>query len=356
MEALNNYNVNENKVIGFKSNLNNSQLIEDVLAFFEEHDMFSKHTAKSYNTHIKQFFEWKSNGSITDYRQLTERHLIVERRDVVKYRKELVDSGKYINRTINQKLDALKSFYKYLFSNDYDVNPNVFDLKALKEHEESKSYGSLTIEEVDLFANTAYEIEKELSNEKRILILLASRTSLRKSELLNLEWDMITEEDGVYVIRTIGKGKKPLVSAISKKMYDELLQLKLEGRDKIFEISNSSIQRMMDRIKNKLKIPKERNITFHSFRNVAPNWGIDNGDSLHQVAEQTNHSNINTLNEYYVAKNKDLSQRAGVRMDEELNLEFLNEMSREDLIDFVKSGGNSLHAKAHQFFQKECKK
>lgn len=314
--------------------LNNTKVYDDILTFFKELEANSgnANTRRAYETDIRDFFRIMKGKEL---QFLTEEDLVFKRNDVLRYRQMLLDSKypTYSNLTINRKMAALSSLFDNLAANDYNVNPKIFKIKRLKTT--VNSYGNLSQTEAERFAEMAYLTERTLREEKRLLILFAIRTSFRKEEILNVKWSDFREQDGVYVVRTIGKGQKERETSITAKLYNELLKIKRDDSEYVFNISDSSIDRMMNRLRKKMNIDPKRNITFHSFRKVAIDWELENTGDLKKAILHSGHSSMDVMYQYYANKNIDYSQMPGVRMEEEIDTSVLTKLNKEQLLEII---------------------
>ncbi|AZV43627.1 phage integrase [Peribacillus asahii] len=337
MQAANNKEVKllnaiENNRESKISDLHDYKVFNDIQNYFNDLETFSKNTKRGYERDIKDFFE----GFLKkDIRYLTENDLKIDKKLILKFRKWLIDSEEYANSTINRKIRGLKSLYDTLSSYEYDVNLNSFN-KIRELPNKTKAHGTLTPEEAFKMAELALETEREQKKIKYYLIQTAIRTSLRISDLLALEWNDFKEKDDLVVItiyeeKTNKETEKPLV----RSFHEELLSIKEEGKDKVFNIDRDTITRMMKRLRVKMGFPPERNIVFHSFRNVGINFVLDVTGDVKAAAEQGNHSNINTTYSHYLDRNKNYDNMAGVLMDKELNENVLNDLSKEELLELI---------------------
>jgi integrase/recombinase XerD len=307
------------------------KVFNDIQNYFSDLEAFSMQTRKAYERDIKDFFEGYLNK---DIKYLSEEDLIIDKKLILKFRSALSESGKYENSTINRKIRALKSLFDTLSSYGYDVKLNSF-LKIRELPKKTKSYGILTPEEAFQMAELALT-EREQKDIKYYLIQTAIRTSLRISDLLALKWSDFKEKDDLMIIKTYEeKTNKDTDKPLTKEFYKGLLSIKVEGRDNVFNIEKNTVGTMMKRLVKKMGIPEERNIKFHSFRNVGINFVLDVTGDIKAAAAQGNHSNINTTYNSYVDKTKNYDNMAGVLMDRELNQEILEELSKEELMNLI---------------------
>lgn len=337
--------------------LDQNSLYEDILAFINEQR--SDNTKSSYLKNIREFVNICIGKelkfiSIEDLQK-------VKKRDLINYRQYLKDNFGFTNKTLNHKITTIKMLYQFL-STDYDLKVDIFNFKRLPE--EHTSYGELSQTEAERFAEVAYMTEREKPYLKKMLILFAIRTSFRLNEILNVRWSDFEEfEHGVKVTTKVGKGNKVNTNAISKTLYDQILKLKEINKqykwdgdpEIVFQISRKSVQEMMDRLRKRMDIPKERNIVFHSFRGVAIDWALETTGDIRLAAQQGNHANINTTYKHYIKQTKDYSKLPGIQMDEGIDLSFLNELSLEDFKEFIKKSDYRIQLAIKNFYEDRVK-
>lgn len=343
--------------------LTETNLYDDIIAYFSELDnqyvndpRFKKadgtlkksSTRVTYERCIREFFMMVLGKEIE---HLKIGDLInLKKRDIIEYRTKLLEKGN-ANQTINLKISSVRSLFKFL-SAEHDINDKIFNLKSLKEN--SKSYTSLSQTEAERFATVAFETEREKPFVKKMLIMLAIRSSFRLDELLNLRWKDFEPilDEGICKVCTIGKGGKPNCNSFSIKLYNEILELKKINKENkedslVFELSKDSINDMMKRLRERLSV-EDRNIVFHSFRGVAIDFALETGD-IKQAAQQANHSSIETTYKHYINKSRDYTQTAGVRMDMELDYSIMDQLSVDDFKEFIKSGNYKLFTELQNF-------
>lgn len=317
-------------------NLYDTSVYDDIMTFLNDIGNYSINTKLAYQKDIEDFFRIVRGK---DLKHLTVEDLDVKYSEVKNYRQYLIDSGKYSNATINRKIDALRSLYRELKKDRQELNPEVFDLKRLKEV--NNSYGILSPEEAEQMAELALTTEKRYKKEKYLLIHTAIRTTLRLNALLSLRWKDIYQDPNDsdrYIVQAIDKGGELVKRPITKEFYNKLLEIKKEDSnddDKIFDISPKYVNQMIRRLAQKMGIPKERNITFHSLRKVGINFVYNVTGDIRAAAKQAGHKNFNTTDKY-VEKDGDYMYMAGILMDQDICLDKLNTLTKEQIIDLIK--------------------
>ncbi|MGM1044864.1 MAG: tyrosine-type recombinase/integrase [Bacillota bacterium] len=323
-------NTARNNVVG----LHTGSVYEDILTHINSFE--SSFTSQNYKNSLTRFFMWMRGKELAD---LTEEDLRIRNADIVKYRnylKEIKDEEgerKYSNNSINNNIAAIQSLYSFLEKNEYNVKVIVTKIKPLAD--DSKRCGTLYTHEAKKMADLISSTKKGI--EKSALIHMAYTTSFRKSSLLNIEWDDIVKHSkyDYYEVTVIGKGGKRHVVPISSELYNQLLQIKEQTYykrytdNKIFHLSNTTIQEMMEYLKEQLNISPDRNVKFHSFRNVASMYG-----TLEEAKDHYNHSSYN-VTEKYRHKDNDLSNSLSLRIENKIKDDIFENLSKEELIEII---------------------
>jgi integrase len=142
---------------------------------------------------------------------------------------------------------------------------------------------------------TLYKTECEIPVLKRAF-LFACLTGLRKSDIINLEWENIQQyDDGVmYITTRMQKTKEFVNNPISREAY-ELLGEPGEGR--IFKGFNSSMtQGPLQKWIKAAGITKH--ISFHCSRHSFGCLQLNSGTPLHVVQHMLGHKNVSTTEIY----------------------------------------------------------
>ncbi|WP_375518336.1 tyrosine-type recombinase/integrase [Paenibacillus medicaginis] len=323
-------------------NQNGANVYEDIMTFLAQHRMASVNTNLKYERNIRDFFMYIRNKEIEN---LSDEDLNIRNADVVKYQAYLQQIG-LSNNTINSYLAAISSLYDFLEVNEYPLKAKTVKVKQLPD--DSKSYGKLSMHEAETMAQLAKEQVK--GQEKSALIRLAYTTSFRKSELLSLEWDDIVynAEQNVYIVTVIGKGQKKHSKPISVDMHNELLKIKEQAYytryndNKIFHLSKTTVQDMIEALKQQLNISEQRNVAFHSLRNVLANYIKETEGDIFKIKQQLGHSVLNTSMKYIDENNDNYAEYAGIQIENKIDDSIFDELSHEELLGLVKGMGNGV--------------
>lgn len=310
----------------------------DIVIFLNNIDLMNdekkSNTRQAYLKAYVDFFAYMRNKRLEELKP-EDLHFIQS--EIMEYRNHL--KTQYANASINQKIAALRSLYNHFKINGYNVEPLVFKLKALPENiKTQKRRGWLTWEEVDqmivLLKNGRKGRRKWVCKQLALLFELAAKTSIRMEALLNLEWDDFYEQDDIIVIKKIDKQKEH-IKPIRKNFYERLLELKTINKDKVFSVTEKTINKTLKELVEEIGIDPNRNISFHSFKKCgAEEAYILSGGDIKAVAEQTNDSDAVAL-KYYLQRKRDPSTMLCLQIGEEIDLTPLRECSKEKLLELI---------------------
>lgn len=308
--------------------------------FLNRIEQNSKNTRDGYERAIRHFFKTMRNKKLED---LVEGDLIFSKPQIETYQVNMKNSFK--GTTVNTKMSALKKCYTKLEDYGFDVKASWFVLDRYDEHDK-ESYDPMTHEEVIRAITLVAKTRKGF--EKGLLIRMAYATAFRRESLLELKWTDIINRDGVWFVKTIGKGNKLDHKKLSNDLYDELMKQKeLIGGEKIFQLTKKTVQKMMDYIRDNMDF-SERVITFHSFKKSSVNEValITNYD-LKSMQQQGNHANITTTLNDYMAK-KNLDDLVIVDINYHVPVEKFDDLSKEELVNLIKDADRSIQIKLLQ--------
>lgn len=305
----------------------------DFETFFSE-ELKSKNTERAYRKDIIRFFSIMKHKSINELVYTGAKNqtcdLWFEYRDVLKYRNHLRGIlGK--NSSINRSITPLRTLYKFLAKNNYNINPHVFELDDL-DLDDLEPSGVLTPKE----AMEMIERAKKYPNgeEKSIYLELAWNTSIRVSALLNATWkNIIRLDNGQWEIRVKDK-RKLNKQGIPHDLYERLITLKRDGTDNIFSLSYSTIYELVYQLRKEMNIPEERNISPHSVRKSLIDYSVKVLKDPVLAAKQGNHT-LEVMHKHYLSENADYSNRPAFILREENEVEKLAELSKEQLLNLI---------------------
>lgn len=308
--------------------------------FLDRIEQNSPNTKETYERAIRDFFMTMRNKEVEN---LVEDDLIFTKPQVETYQVNLRKSFK--STTVNTKISAIKKCYTKLEDYGFDVKASWFDLERYDEYDK-ESYDPMTHEEIIKAINLVSTTRKGF--EKGLMIRVAYATAFRKESIQNLTWKDIVNREGIWFLKTLGKGNKWSYKKISNDLYDELMKQKeLVGGDKIFQLTDKTIRKMLDYIRKNIDF-SDRKITFHSLKKSSINEValITNYD-LKAMQQQGDHANITTTLNDYMAK-KNLDDLVIVDINYHVPVEEFENMSKEELINMLKSTDRSIQIKLLQ--------
>lgn len=197
----------------------------------------SDKTKDSYARSILQFFNKKSSKDITleDIRSVTP--------EIVNdWSSEQIKKGMK-RATVNAKLAALNSFYKFLSRKSVgvmDYNPISTDegcyryKNAISEFSQDRA---LSIEEGRRLIQGAGMSKGIAGFRNTIIVTLMLTTGMRRAEITDLKVGDIFKSDDSYVIQPKGKGDKVRIEIIHKDLYVQLTEY-LEKRNLTWKDKN----------------------------------------------------------------------------------------------------------------------
>ena len=288
-----------------------------IQSFLESAGVESKNTKVTYETAIKDFFKATRSKSLYE---LSRNDLVFSYMDVEKYRNGLIGTLK--NASINIKMIAIKKLFDKLVKYEMVQDSKPFEMHKLKEHEVRKC-----IDVVEASKN---------GFEKGLLIRLAFVTGFRKHALMTLKFANITTLNGQNVIKVLDKGNKWSTKKIDDELYEEIMEYKeTVNRDNIFNLSNTTVQRMMKLINNKVDFG-DRYITFHSFKKASiEEVAIQTNYDIKAMQYQGNHADVTTTLNVYLAK-KTMDNMPTISLtSNEPDLSPLKDLTKDDLYDII---------------------
>lgn len=254
---------------------------------------YSKLTVKSYLTDLNAFYVFLQNQSqqdaVVDVNYAQIRSWIVS----------LVDSG-ITNRSINRKVTALKSFYKFLLQTDQITANPLAKHKALKTSK--KLQVPFSEAEVAAVIDDFEHTDDFEGTRNKLIVELFYTTGIRRAELVQLQLQDLDVSN--KLLKVLGKRQKeryiPLLDSVLKTYSDYI-----NHRSKLPNISDSKklfltqkgvkiYETLVYRIINDYfsvvssKVKKSPHILRHSFATHLLNQGAE----LNAVKELLGHSSL----------------------------------------------------------------
>lgn len=295
------------------------KLSEDFLEYLELEKNSSILTIRNYRIYLNRFSDWLESSQGKDYP--------IEKIDIALIRKYRLflshftdDKGMTLKRSTQAYyVISLRSFFKWLIRNDYQV---LSSEKIELPKKEGHSLKFLDTNQVRLLLDQP-TISSEIGLRDKTILELLFSTGLRVSELISLNYDQInfdTKEFGV-----IGKGRRPRVVFLSddaaywlkkyldqrednyKPLFIRYSRGKTEENDgEKMRLTQRSVQRIVKKYVKRARLSIDA--TTHTLRHSFATDLLKNGADIRSVQELLGHKNIATTQIYTHVTNAQLKQ------------------------------------------------
>ena len=259
----------------------------------------SPHTVIAYINDVEQFEQYLLvSYHDSDFTKVTHHYI---RSWVVKLSTERIGA-----KTINRKLSALKTFFKYLRQKDLVKRDPTQKIQSLKNEKRLPSY----IPEKDLLKllDQTDKGKDFVSLRDRLIIELLYQTGIRRAELLSLKINDISRD--MKMLKIIGKGNKQRNLPISNQLL-ELWDTYVKLRNETFpEITNNFLlctkkgvqfypKLLYNIVKRYLSVlPQLEKASPHILRHSFATHLTNNGAELNAVKELLGHANLSATQIY----------------------------------------------------------
>ncbi|QAR31439.1 integrase [Ornithobacterium rhinotracheale] len=182
-------------------------MIENFLEYLSTERRYSKHTVESYQRDLVDFE--------TYVQQIEKNWKNIDKKDLRNYLMQLSEAGNK-PKTINRKMSAIRSFFKFLIYIDYISQNPASHIKSLKLPKEVNI--PISESEIDQLLNRSFFDETWIGDRDFLLIQLLYETGIRRAELIGMNLSDIDFEQ--KQIKVLGKRNKERIIPVR----DELLQ------------------------------------------------------------------------------------------------------------------------------------
>ena len=273
-----------------------------------------KETKRAYVQAIKEFFgKDLCNITIEDMQAVTPEM-------ANKYAMNLLNNG--LKRTsINRKLSALHSFYKFLCRRSVGImtyNPFDSDEGCIRFKNAQKNYiakRALVTDEVKTMFDLA-KMDNSIIGVRDLLVLqLLATTGMRRAEICEIKIGDIQLTQGVYAINIVGKGNKERVIVASNEVmgiinkYMNMRGITMKDKDEYLlvshanrksgsgKVSTNMIYRIVKHYAELADIDPDT-ISPHTLRHTFATQCIGMGTPIQDVQQLMGHASINTTELY----------------------------------------------------------
>lgn len=256
----------------------------------------SSHTMTAYHNDIFQFSDYlKEHFEGVEIANAQSSHI----RSWIIYRIENKDNP----RTINRKISALKSLYKFMLQNDLIVaNPTAKTIRPKTPKRLPKDIAQPKLFDLKDILESELDREDYTSYRDYTLFLCLYLCGLRRSELIDLTWaaiDSIRKTISVY-----GKGKKQRIIPIKSELLSILLDYKSVQRkcieaveaNHVFVLDNGKklypnfVLRVVQ--KQLSRVTTQEQISPHALRHSFATHMLNEGADLNAIKELLGHSSL----------------------------------------------------------------
>jgi integrase len=293
----------------------------------------SENTYINYKIDIEQFFYFlfKRHYSFLTVQDLEN----ITSDDLVTYRVALKGEGK-VNSTLNRKIASVRKLFGFLEATYPNIRKAIFNVVEKMKENDTSSYGVLTWEEGTNMVKLAKT--KKNGDKLSLMIELAIITCYRLNVLLELTLDQIHIDNkggqDYHVIKVIDKGEKH-EKPISPKMFERLTEIATSNNEPLFPFTVHTIGRRFKQLVEEMQLDQRRNIKFHSLKKCGVNFVFDSTGDIMMAQKQGNHKSANTTMKSYLEHKTDYSQMPSYTMDMEIDLQSLEELSKEELLQLI---------------------
>ncbi|XMB67735.1 tyrosine-type recombinase/integrase [Mycoplasmatota bacterium zrk1] len=257
--------------------------------------MTSAATYEFYTWHLNAIIDFLHRQKVISTSQIANKHLYA-------FIKNQQTKG-LKNNTINKRLGTLKQALNHCVSNELlNRNPMEAFKSLAKDDVETEIVDKKVIKQLFNYFNTA-QTSKLLLRQK-VMILLILDTGMRRNELRNLKVSDIDLETNNIRLKFTKTNKnrtvfisEPTNDAITDylSVWDPSTYL-LEEKG---EITNPNhLQNDLRKLKRKLGLPGEVNLSFHKLRHSYATYCLENGASLEFVRKTLGHHNLTITQKY----------------------------------------------------------
>ena len=258
---------------------------------------FSLHTYNSYEKDLKDFIAYFNNKKLKD----------ITVGDIRFYIRSLYDR-KYKVATIARHISTLKSFYKYLESeNIISFNPMVLVSNPKKD---KKLPNYLNYEDLEKLLNTP-DINNKWGLRDALILEMLYSTGIRVSELVNIKIKDI--DFNARKIFVFGKGRKERIVFYGSNCAD-LLEKYLQKQHENYLFTNTKGNRLNERTVRQivrdtaLKAHINVKVTPHTLRHTYATHLLNGGADLKSVGDLLGHESLSTTGIYTHVSNERLRQ------------------------------------------------
>lgn len=199
-------------------------IIESFLLYLRDVKKNSTHTVLSYENDLNTFAKYCLHQyEVEEIKSVN--HLMI-RSWIMELKKEGLS-----NSSINRKISALKSFYKYLRRKEIVCKNPMVKVQSLKKSKRLPSF--VPVSKMEYLKEETIVEDSFAALRDDLIITLLYMTGIRRSELINMKYADIDKSR--LEIKVVGKGNKERLCPITKEVLDRIDQY-INIRDREFGV------------------------------------------------------------------------------------------------------------------------
>lgn len=259
----------------------------------------SENTAAAYGRDAALFLVWCRDSFGEEPRQLY-------RTNVLEYISYMRNIRGYHPKTVNHHLSSLRSLNEYLVQIGRQTEAAVLDNDFMKIQIQYASPCTVEKKDVEAFRQRLLE-----SGDKRdyAIVTLYAYSGIRRSECVNIkleQMDLTAKE-----IRIVGKGDKHRLVYLNDKIVHAIREyLKVRQSDSPYLFVSRQSGKMNPSRINQIFNQYSDVITPKTLRHYFCSNALEAGYSIHEVANQAGHSNVQTTLIYSNPSAKEMKEKA----------------------------------------------
>lgn len=266
--------------------------IEKFIRYLDIEKNYSKHTILNYRLDLEDFRKFLAESPLEKVDYLTLRKYLA-----------ILKEKNLGSRTVNRRLSALRSFFKFLTREGYlKTNPTLI-LSSPKLDKHLPSF--MTEEEVARLIESAFQKNEkdEMGLRDRAILETFYSTGLRISELVGLSVDDVDFISGI--VKVMGKGKKERIVPIGEVAITAVrkyLGKRKKQNSAVFLNKNGkriTTRGVWDIVGKYLQMAGiKQGVSPHTFRHSFATHLLNRGADLRTVQELLGHANLSSTQIY----------------------------------------------------------
>ncbi len=259
----------------------------------------SENALAAYDRDAALFLTWCRDSFGEEPRQLY-------RANVLEYISYMRNVRGYHPKTVNHHLSSLRSLNEYLVQSGRQTEAAVLDGDFMKIQIQYASPCTVEKKDVEAFRQRLLE-----SGNKRdyAIVTLYAYSGIRRSECVNIRMEQI--DLTAKEIRIVGKGDKHRLVYLNDKIVHAIREyLKVRQSDSPYLFVSRQSEKMNPSRINQIFNQYSDVITPKTLRHYFCSNALDTGYSIHEVANQAGHSNVQTTLIYSNPSAKEMKEKA----------------------------------------------